>query len=55
MNGTVELGSVGMIYVPSFIKVGLGIEILMKRNIHTQEGDLIRLFLFFQKIGRNVG
>jgi hypothetical protein len=36
MNDAVEMGSGAMIYIPSFIKIGLGIQKLMGRNTGTQ-------------------
>jgi hypothetical protein len=41
------MGSGAVIYVPSLIKIGLGIQKLI-RGIHRQQGDLISLILFFQ-------
>jgi hypothetical protein len=45
MKYAVEMGSGAMIYVPSFIKIGLGIQKLV-RGIHThrQKEDRISLF-----------
>jgi hypothetical protein len=42
-----------MIYIPSFINIGSGIQKLVKGipQTHRQHGDLIRLFLFFQNKG----
>jgi hypothetical protein len=48
-----EMGSGAMIYIPSFIKIGSGIQKWMA-GIHRQQGDLISLRLFFFKI-RKVG
>jgi hypothetical protein len=31
----IEMGSGGMMYIPSFIKTGLGIKKLLERNTHT--------------------
>jgi hypothetical protein len=46
------MGSDAMIYIPSFIKIGSGIQNLTE-VIHTrtqrQYGNLISLFLFFKK------
>jgi hypothetical protein len=36
-----------IIYIPSFMKIGSGIQKLI-RGIHRQHGDLINLLLFFQ-------
>jgi hypothetical protein len=36
MKYAVEVGSVAMIYVPSFIKIGSGIQKLLGRGINTQ-------------------
>jgi hypothetical protein len=53
MKYAVEMGSAGMIYIPSFIKTGSGIQKLMERTgadsrKHRQRGDRISLLLFFQ-------
>jgi hypothetical protein len=40
------MGSGAMIYIPSFIKIGPGIQ--SWRRIHRQRGDLISLLLFLQ-------
>jgi hypothetical protein len=45
------MGSGAVIYVPSFIKIGSGIQKLIggiHRHTHRQQGDLISLLLFFQ-------
>jgi hypothetical protein len=44
-----EMGSGSMIYIPSFIKIGSGIQKLIG-GIHRQHGDLISLLSFFFKI-----
>jgi di/tricarboxylate transporter len=45
MNYAVEMGSGAMIYIPSFIKIGLGIQKLMEgRRINIQTHSLL-LFL----------
>jgi hypothetical protein len=46
-----EIGSGVIIYVPSFIKTGSGIQKLLgvDSQRHRQEGDLIGLLLFFKK------
>jgi hypothetical protein len=49
MKHTVEMGSGAMIYVPSFIKIGSGIpKLIGDTQTHRQQGDLIRVLLFFQ-------
>jgi hypothetical protein len=50
MKYSVEMGSSTMIYIPSFIKIGSGIQKLIWGNAraHTQHSDLISLLLFFQ-------
>jgi hypothetical protein len=40
------MGSGAMIYIPNFIKIGAGIETLLK-GIHRQDGDRISLLLCF--------
>jgi hypothetical protein len=46
---TVEMGSGAVIHVPSFIKIGSGIETLTAGGgMHRQHGDRISLFLLFQ-------
>jgi hypothetical protein len=51
----VEMGSGGMIYIPSFIKIGLGIQKLIggiNIQTHRQQDDLISVLLFiFQRKG----
>jgi hypothetical protein len=44
------MGSGGVIYVPSFIKIGLGIQKLIREGTQTyrQQGDLISLLLLFR-------
>jgi hypothetical protein len=46
------MGSEAVIYIPSFIKIGSGIQKLMGggicRHTHRQQGDLISLLLYFQ-------
>jgi hypothetical protein len=44
MKYIVEMGSGPMIYIPSFVKIGAGIEKL----IHRPHGDLINLLSFLQ-------
>jgi hypothetical protein len=48
MKYAVEMGSGAMIYIPSFIIIGSGIQKLI-RGIHRQHGDRISLLLFFSK------
>jgi hypothetical protein len=45
MKYAVEMGSVAMIYIPSFIKIGSGIQKLMggDSQTHRQHGDHISL------------
>jgi hypothetical protein len=52
----VEMDSGAMIYIPNFIKIGSGIQMLMGGiHRHTrQQGDLINLILFVFKI-REIG
>jgi hypothetical protein len=51
------MGSGAVIYVPSFIKIGSGVQMLMGGGIHThthgQQRDLISLLYFFKirKVG----
>jgi hypothetical protein len=47
MKYAIEMGSGAMIHIPSFIKIGSGIQTLIG-GIHRQHGDLISLLLFFQ-------
>jgi hypothetical protein len=46
MKYAVEMGSDTMMYIPSFIKIGSGIQKLKKGEIHRELGDLISLFFF---------
>jgi hypothetical protein len=54
MKYTVEMGSGSMLFNPSFIKIGSGIQKLFRTCIHMhahtqrQQGDLICPLLFFQ-------
>jgi hypothetical protein len=50
MKYAVEMGSGAMIYIASFIKIGSGIQNLIRGGIHRhrQHGDGISLLLFFQ-------
>jgi hypothetical protein len=45
------MGSGAVICVPSFIKIGSGVQKLMGGGIHRQQPDLISLLYFF-KIGK---
>jgi hypothetical protein len=48
MKYAVKMVSWDIIYIPSFVKIGSGIQKL-ERGIHyRQQGDLISLHLFFQ-------
>jgi hypothetical protein len=49
MKYVAEMGSGVMIYMPSFILIGLGIQMFV-RMVHRQHGDLISLLSFFFKI-----
>jgi hypothetical protein len=47
----VEMGSGAIIYIPSFIKIGWGIQKLLERDhiqTHRQHGDLTSILSFFQ-------
>jgi hypothetical protein len=46
MKYTIEMGSGGMIYIPSFIKINSGIQKLIWGHLqtHRQNRDRIRLF-----------
>jgi hypothetical protein len=50
MKYAVEMGSGAMIYIPSFIKIGPGIQKLIQGEpqTHRQHSDLISLLLIFQ-------
>jgi hypothetical protein len=53
MKYTVEMGSGAVIYMPSFIKIGSGIQKLTGGvciQTHRQQGNLISLLLLFFKI-----
>jgi hypothetical protein len=47
MKYAVEMGSVAMIYVPSFMKIASRIQKLIGGGGHRQHGDRIRLLSFF--------
>jgi hypothetical protein len=51
MKYAIEMGSGAMIYIPSFITIGSGIQRLVGGDTQTQRqhGDLISLLLFFSK------
>jgi hypothetical protein len=55
MKYAVDIGSGAMIYIPSFVKIGSGIQKLMRGDTqkYRQHGDRISLFSFFKirKIG----
>jgi hypothetical protein len=46
------MGSGAVIYIPSFVKIGSGVQKLIARDTHThthgQQRDLISLLCFFQ-------
>jgi hypothetical protein len=44
----VEMGSGTVIYVPSFIKIGSGVQTLIGEYTQTQKRDLISLLYFFK-------
>jgi hypothetical protein len=48
MKYTFEMGSGAMMYIPSLIKIGSGIQKLIFRQAHRQHGDRISLLLSFQ-------
>jgi hypothetical protein len=58
MKYAVEMGLSAMIYIPSFVKTGSGIQKLMAEGAytyrhapthrHTQQGDLISVLLLYQ-------
>jgi hypothetical protein len=48
MKYTFEMGSGAMMYIPSLIKIGSGIQKLILRQTHRQHGDRISLLLSFQ-------
>jgi hypothetical protein len=49
MKYAVEMGSGAMIYIPSFINIGSGIQKLMgDTQTHIQHGNIISIFIFFQ-------
>jgi hypothetical protein len=47
MKYAVDMGSVALIHIPSFIKIGSDIQKLIG-GIHRQHGNLIILLLFFK-------
>jgi hypothetical protein len=52
MNYAVEMGSGAMIYIPSFIEIGSGIQKLIggDSQTHRQHGDRISLLSFVENI-----
>jgi hypothetical protein len=48
MKHAVEMGSRVMIYIPSFVKIGSGIQKLIRENTqtHREDGDCMTLYLF---------
>jgi hypothetical protein len=48
MKYAVDMGSGAMIYIPSFLKIGSGIQKLIGEDtqIHREPGDRIRLLLY---------
>jgi hypothetical protein len=50
MKYAVEMGLSAMIYIPSFIKIGSGIQTLIWEDTqaHRKHGDLINLLSFFK-------
>jgi hypothetical protein len=54
MKYAVEMGSGAIIYIPSFIKIGSGIQklILGDTQTHRQHGDLISLLLSLTIYGK---
>jgi hypothetical protein len=51
MKYAIEMGPSAMIYIPSFVKIGSGIQKLIGGDMqkHRQRGDLISLLLFLQR------
>jgi hypothetical protein len=51
MKYAVETGPGATIYIPGFIKIGSGIQKLIRGDLqtHRQQGDLISLLLFISK------
>jgi hypothetical protein len=41
MKYAVEMGSGAMIYIPSFIKIGVGIQKLIGRGIHRHTNSMV--------------
>jgi hypothetical protein len=57
MKYTIEMGSGALIYIPSFIKIGSGIQKVVGGEgciDHRQHGDLISLPLLFQNKERRL-
>jgi hypothetical protein len=55
-NYAVEMGSGAVIYIPSFIRTGSGIQNLIGEDTqtHRHHGDLISVLLFFQNKESNL-
>jgi hypothetical protein len=48
-----EMGSGAVIYIPGFMKIGSGLQILIgEGETQRQHGDLIVLLLFFSELGK---
>jgi hypothetical protein len=56
MKYAVEMGSGAMAYIPSFIKIGSGIQKLIGLDTqkHRQHGDLISLLILFHNMERRL-
>jgi hypothetical protein len=48
MKYAVEMGSGGIIYIPSSAKIGSGFQNLIRGYKNTQHGDRISILLFFK-------
>jgi hypothetical protein len=48
MKYSVEIGSGAIIYIPSFIKIGSGIQHVRAGGIYRQHGDGMSLLSFFK-------
>jgi hypothetical protein len=53
MKYAVEMGSGVMMYIPSFVQIGSGLQTFVKgeTQTHRQHGDFISLLLFFENKG----
>jgi hypothetical protein len=51
MKHAIEIGSGAMMYVPSFVKTGSGIQKLFGQDTHTEDGDHISLI---RKVGQKL-